>query len=66
MKMCLKFSTVFLVMILAWVALATAAPNRNAAHVAKCATTMDGQHVAICAQSGNRGVSNCARMKPCH
>jgi len=32
-------------------------------HVALHATTMGGQHVAECAQSHERGVSECARME---
>lgn len=42
---------------------ATAAPPGNASHVAFCAVTMGGQHVAECARSMEQGVSHCAMMK---
>ena len=46
--------------------LAATVPNVKASHVANCATTMGGQHVAECAKSMDKGVSECAKMKtPC-
>jgi hypothetical protein len=44
----------------------SAAPNENASHVANCAVTMGGQHIAECAQMMEQGVSECAQMQgPC-
>ncbi len=64
-----KFLTVVLLVVALTVALAVpvaAAPGENASHVAFCAVTMGGQHVAECAKTMDRGVSTCARMKgPC-
>ncbi|OGO17019.1 MAG: hypothetical protein A2Z02_04765 [Chloroflexi bacterium RBG_16_48_7] len=40
-----------------------AAPNENASHLAYCAVTMGGEHVAECAQNMALGVSECAQLK---
>lgn len=53
---------VSLVLILATTPVLAAPPDVNASHVAVCAVTMGGQHVADCAQIMDQGVSNCAIM----
>jgi len=53
------------VLTLAWATPVSAAPNKNASHVAQCAVNMGGQHVAACAHTLT-GVSECAQMRgPC-
>ena len=37
-------------------------PDDNASHVARCAVTMGGQHVAEHARTMDQGVSGCAQM----
>ncbi len=45
---------------------AAAAPAPRASHVAQCAVEHGGQHVAECAQTMERGISECAQMTgPC-
>lgn len=41
---------------------AAAGPDDNASHVAQCAVTMGGQHVAEHARAMEQGVSGCAQM----
>jgi hypothetical protein len=61
-KRIITIGVLVLTLISAWAMPAFAAPNDSAAHVALCATSMGGQHVASCAQNMDRGVSTCATM----
>ncbi len=63
MKKVLIISSLFVMSALAGASPVMAAPNENASHLAFCAVTMGGQHVAECAQNMALGVSECAQMK---
>jgi hypothetical protein len=66
MKRTLSVIALVALFVLAVPNVAFAAPNENASHVANCAIMMGGQHIAECAQTMDKGVSECAQMKgPC-
>jgi hypothetical protein len=66
MKRILAVALSVIVLFIALAVPVAAAPNENASHIASCAVTMGGQHVAHCAQRMDRGVSTCAQMSgPC-
>ena len=62
MKRIIALVALLMALIIASATPVIAAPNENASHVAQCATQMGGQHVADCAQTMDRGVSECAQM----
>ena len=55
-------SVLMAIVALAIAAPVMAAPPDNASHLAFCAITMGGEHVAECAQNMELGVSLCAQM----
>ncbi|MBM3705102.1 MAG: hypothetical protein FJW66_01115 [Actinobacteria bacterium] len=59
----LIFIVVLIVGLTAFASPLFAVVGPNASHVANCATAMGGQHVAFCAQTMEKGVSECAQMK---
>lgn len=64
MKKVAVIGSLILMVALFWVSPVMAAgPNENASHVAFCAVTMGGQHVAECARNMAFGVSLCAQTE---
>ena len=62
MKKVAVIGSLLVVLALFWASPALAQPNENASHLAFCAVTMGGQHVAECARNMPLGVSQCAQM----